>query len=134
MRQIYNNYNAPDKEEKRLNWQTAFTSFISIVFFGTMVFLTFKARTIHENSLPHVKYQKLEVIPENAIHNGNQVFIIKTGIKNGEERTFAESRVVVKGKKTNDGYKIDSGLDMWDNVIIWSDREISNGMEIVVEK
>lgn len=134
VQRIYNNYNTPDKKEKILKWYMAVICFISVVFFGIMGFLTFEARNIHEKSLPHIKYQKLGIIPESAIHNGSQVFIIKTCIKNGEERTFAESRVIVKGKKIKDGYKIDSGIDIWDNVIIWSDQKISDGAEVVVKK
>ena len=96
-----------------------------------MAFLTFKARDIHEKGLPHVKYQKLVIIPKDAIHN-NQVFIIKTMVKNGEERTFAEARVIKTGEETKEGYKIASGTDMWDSIITFSDRELKDGAEVVI--
>lgn len=126
-------YNTTRKKQKKLSIPPVIIYVITILFFGTMAFLTFKARDIHEKGLPHVKHQKLEIIPKDAIHN-NQVFIIKTMVKNGEERTFAEARVIKTGEETKEGYKIASGTDMWDSIITFSDRELKDGAEVVIIK
>ena len=128
---------------------------ITVLFFGTMLFLTFFAETIHNSLLPHVTVSHAEsrllpfeytdengntvngsqtktVVLEELLENG--VFVIFTAEKNGTPRTFVRFTEVPRGMVSEDGYvEVIAGINFWDQFVIESNKALYDGCEVIVE-
>jgi hypothetical protein len=127
---------------------------VTALFFASMVILTLTARAVHNSLIPNVVAERLTrqdfvieteqedgyissytrkglAIPKSLYDSGEVYALVKIYV-NGEERD-AVKRVNVEIGAENDGYyEVISG--MWGNeqVVIESDAELSEGVEVFV--
>lgn len=127
----------------------------TIFFFSGMLFLTFFAEQIHENSLPMVTAARPEQRPfpyEYADENGepqtgsiqkiavpktmleSSVYILYSAEKNGTKRDFVRLATVQTGEE-RDGYvEIVSGIMFSDRIVTESARMLYDGAEVRVNR
>lgn len=114
-----------------------------LIFYSVMIFLTLSARAIHYRQIADVTITRLKrveingrsgyAVPLEAYENGS-VFIVGAGMKGGEKRSFALQVDVAAGEDDGEYIFIESGLQRWDRVICWSDRNLKSGDEVYVSK
>lgn len=110
---------------------------LTVIFFGGMLFLTVKARTIHNRMIPNVKMRRLErwktgvILPKELYDSGN-IYIVVEEEKNGETRNFVEEAAVTVGEQISSGYVVLDGIGEWDFVVTESDKELRDGMEVFI--
>ena len=125
-------------------------------FFVIMLILTFSARAIHNSMIPNVKIRRLtrekfehETILEDGVtvitqsmfeyaiskdlYDSGNIYIITTGEKNGDERTFAKAFEIEIGHENEDYYEVKNRLlDNKLRFIIYSSESINDGDEVFV--
>lgn len=130
----------------------------SVFFYGAMIVLTFFARKIHYTMIPNVAVSRLtrvnfeyeymladgltkrtEIkqcigIPK-EIYDRNEIYMIKTGVKNGDLRTFVQKLDVNVGMENETYYEVlNEFTDRNLRIVVESDRELHDGDEVVVVK
>ena len=118
---------------------------LTVIFFASMAWLTANARSVHENSLPHVtakrisremfsgSYTRRLAVPKELFDTGD-VFVISVRIVNGEKRNFAR-RVFIETVAENDEfYEVIEGLTGNELIIVESDRGFGDGDEVYLVK
>ena len=121
--------------KKRGRIGKCFLGIVAVLFFGSMLFLTVEARTIHNRMIPNVKMKRLEqkagelVLPKELYDSGD-VFIVIEAEKNGEIRNFVEKADVTVGEQIEGGYLVLDGINEWDFVVTETDKELKDGMEV----
>lgn len=128
---------------------------ITILFFLSMIFLTFFARGVHNRMIPNVKVARLtkeEFLYERVFDDGTTrtatklanavpkrmydkdfLYVVVQGFKNGDERTFAQKVSLQIGTHNDEYYEIiEQFYDMNRLFIIESNKEISDGTEVYI--
>lgn len=127
----------------------------TIFFFSGLLFLTFFAEQIHENSLPVVTVARPEqrpfpyeytdengeprtgsiqkiAVPKTMLENG--VYVLYSAEKNGTKRDFVRLAPVQTGEE-RDGYvEIASGIMFSDRLVTESTGELYDGAEVRVNR
>lgn len=127
----------------------------TISFFSGLLFLTFFAEQIHENSLPVVTAARPEqrpfpyeytdengeprtgsiqkiAVPKTMLENG--VYVLYSAEKNGTKRDFVRLAPVQTGEE-RDGYvEIASGIMFSDRLVTESTGELYDGAEVRVNR
>lgn len=127
----------------------------TIFFFSGLLFLTFFAEQIHENSLPVVTAARPEqrpfpyeytdengeprtgsiqkiAVPKTMLENG--VYVLYSAEKNGTKRDFVRLAPVQTGEE-RDGYvEIASGIMFSDRLVTESTGELYDGAEVRVNR
>lgn len=109
----------------------------AILFFGSMLFLTMEARTIHNRMIPNIRMKRLKqwnqmvVLPKELYDSGN-VYIVIEAEKNGETRNFVEKAEITVGEQVKGGYLVLDGISGWDFVVTETDKELQDGMEVLL--
>ena len=127
----------------------------TICFFAGMLFLTFFAEQIHENSLPKVTASRPEqklfpyeytdengepqtgsiqkiAVPKTMLENG--VFVVYSAEKNGTKRNFVRLVPVQTGEE-RDGYvEVVSGIMFSDRIVTESSGVLCDGAEVSVNR
>lgn len=127
----------------------------TIFFFAGMMFLTFFAEKIHENSLPKVTAARPEqklfpyeytdengepqtgsiqkiAVPKTMIENG--IFVVYSAEKNGTKRNFVRLAPVQTGEERNGYVEIVSGIMFSDRIVTETDGELYDGAEVRVDR
>lgn len=121
--------------KRRGRTRKCFLGIAAILFFGSMLFLTVEARTIHNRMIPNIKMKRLEqdrkglVLPKELYDSGG-VYLVIEAEKNGETRNFVKKADVTVGEQVEDGYLVLDGIGEWDFVVIETDKELRDGMEV----
>ena len=108
---------------------------VAVLFFGSMLFLTVEARSIHNRMIPNIEMKRLEqkagrlVLPKELYDSGD-IFIVTEAEKNGETRNFVEKADVTVGEQVEGGYLVLDGIGEWDFVVTETDKELKDGMEV----
>lgn len=128
---------------------------ITVLFFAAMLFLTFSAEKIHENSLPKVTDSRPEqrlfpyeytdengeprtgsvqktAVPRTMLESG--VYVIYSAEKNGTKRNFVRLVPVQTGEEADGYVEIVSGLIFSDRIVTGSSGELSDGCEVCVDR
>lgn len=129
---------------------------ITVLFFGTMLFLSLFSEAIHNSLLPHVTASHAEnrlfsfeytgengnisvgaqtksAVPAELLENG--VFVVYSAEKNGTKRTFVRFTEVQGGRVSDDGYvEVISGINFSDRFVIESNKDLFDGCEVIVEQ
>lgn len=121
--------------KKRGRIGKCFLGIVAVLFFGSMLFLTVEARTIHNRMIPNIKMKRLEqragelLLPKELYDSGD-VYIVTEEEKNGETRNFVKKADVTVGEQAEGGYLVLDGIDEWDFVVTETDKELQDGMEV----
>lgn len=129
------------------------------LFYCSMILLTLFSRRIYNNSLPNVKVERLPkkvfsvvfdytsmgygytegerrsmAIPK-EIYDLGKIFIVETGMKNGEERTFVRLlNQVTIGFDDEDNYEVLEGISEKAFVVVNGYEKLNDGDEVYVIK
>lgn len=119
---------------------------ITVLFFVIMFMLTIFARQLHDATLPKVTVERLDnalfpndvggsesqlVISAEMYHSG-KVYVLYTGVKNGEERQLVRLVQVEIGREGDGVYEVLSGVDSRDYVVVAHEGELAHGAEVVI--
>ncbi len=134
-----------DQQEKRTGkfWKQMSGTAGMFLYFGVMLFLTFSAETIHENSLVKVEvsFVKLEtdrdgqiscLLPEDTCRDG-KIYVLREETRNGLERTVAREVPVQVIKQEGTQCRVSGEIQSWDKIIVWRSRELKDGNEVFVK-
>lgn len=121
--------------KRKGRFSKCFLGIAAVLFFGSMLFLTLEARTIHNRMLPNIKMKRLEektgrlFLPK-EMYDAGDVYIVEEAEKNGETRNFVKKADLTIGESVEGGYLILDGISEWDFVVIKTDKELLDGMEV----
>ena len=124
---------------------------VTILFFAAMLFLTFFAEKIHENSLPKVTASRPEqqlfpyeftnengetytgsaekiAVPKSMLEDG--IFIIYSAEKNGTKRNFVRLAAIQTGEENGDYVEVVSGRGYADRIVTYSSEALYDGCEV----
>ena len=128
---------------------------VTVLFFSSMLLLTFLAQPIHNAALPRVTAARVEnrafddsyidaegntvnmesyktAVPLALLEQG--IYTVYTAEKNGTERQFVRLVSVQTGRTTDDGYaEVLSGLMFNDLIVTEFTGELYDGAEVMVE-
>ncbi len=125
---------------------------VSVLFFGSMLLLTFTARQIHNLQLPQVQvgYLEQKLFPialgdakEQGLRSGlalakelteKPVYVIYEAEKNREMRTFVRQVQPITGVEREGYLEVLDGIGYRDRVVLRSSIDLWDGAEVSIEK
>jgi len=130
---------------------------LTVLFFSSMIFLTFAARSIHNRMIPNVrvgrltreKFEHVETLEDGTsrtvmrlsyavpkkMYDEDFLYVVVEGMKNGDLRTFARKVSLPVGTESKGYYEITKMFfDVSSLYIMETDKEIADGTEVYVIK